>query len=202
MDEELRKIQERIAKRVILRDSFRKMRLFAGFDVSYKGSMGICYGVVVDKSLEMVEKKIFKGRINFPYVPGFFAFREGPLIISTYKSLENKPDIILIDGNGIIHPMRAGIASHVGVILNKSTIGVAKKLLLGKCKIPEDVGKAEEIKLGNSVLGFALLTKKNCNPIYISPGHKVSLGTALKIVKSLTRDKIPEPLRMAHQASI
>lgn len=199
---EFREIQERIAKKVILRDGFRGVRLFAGFDVSYKSSIGICYGVVLDKNLELVEKKIFKGRITFPYVPGFFAFREGPLIISAYKSLENKPDIILIDGNGILHPLRAGIASHVGVILNKPTIGVAKKLLLGKCNKPGKVGESEEIVVDGRVLGFALLTKKNYNPIYISPGHKISLETSLKIVKSLTRNKIPVPLRMAHQASI
>ncbi len=195
---ELRNIQKKIAKRVVLRDQLKDIILVAGFDVSYKGKRGICACVILDKNFGSIEKKIVKDKISFPYIPTFLAFREGPLIIRTYRELKNKPDIILIDGNGILHPLGAGIASHVGVVLNKPTIGIAKKLLLGKCKMPEEVGKAEKIKLGNKVLGFALLTKKNCNPIYISPGHKISLETSIKIVRSLTKDKIPEPLRMAH----
>jgi len=116
--------------------------------------------------------------------------------------LENKPDILLIDGNGILHPYRAGIANHVGVTLDKPCIGIAKKLLLGKCKKPKDIGEAEKINFGKGTVGFALLTKKNCRPIYISPGHRISLKTSLNIVKRFVRNKLPEPLRLAHQASL
>ena len=196
--EELRNIQKKIAKRIILRDQLKDVRSVAGFDLSYKGKEGTCAGVVLDNNFNLIEKKIVKDKISFPYIPTFLSFREGPLIIKTYKELENKPDLLLIDGNGILHPYKAGIASHVGVILNKPTIGVAKKLLLGTYKKIKEVGESQRIRVNNKILGFALLTKKNCNPIYISPGHKISLKTSLEIVKSLVRNKIPEPLRLAH----
>jgi len=203
-EEKLRQIQEKMAKKVILEDKFPiPIKTVAGFDIAFSNDSAITTGVVLDyKFLKVKEIKTIKTKVSFPYVPTFLTFREGPLIIKVYKKLKIKPDVILIDGQGICHPLFCGIASHVGVILEKPTIGVAKSRLVGEYQEPIKVGTCSPIKYQNKKVGYVYKSKWNCKPIFISPGHRVSVDTSLRITKKCVRDnKLPEPIFLAHSIS-
>jgi deoxyribonuclease V len=191
--EKLRIRQKEMIKRLSLKDKFEKIETVAGFDQAFLGNKIISAAVVCDySSLEVIEKQYAVEEVKMPYIPGFLSFREGPAIIKAYRKLKIKPDIIMIDGNGILHPLKAGLATHVGIILDKPTIGVAKSLLLGSIK-------NKRVYVDGEVRGYELYTKKGCKPIYVSPGHKVSLESSLRIVrKCVGNHKLPEPLRLAH----
>lgn len=184
--EKLLKIQEEIRKSIILEDVLpQKIKTIAGVDQAFPSENRIISTIVVcDYSdMSVIEKKHTIMNVNFPYVPGFLSFREGPSIVKTFKRLQNRPDILLIDGNGILHPRGVGIASHVGVLLNMVSIGVAKNLLCGKHKEPKKTGNYSRVIYEGKTIGYAYVSKKNYRPIFISPGHRVSLETSLKIVE-------------------
>ena len=189
----LRAKQIEIIKKLSLKDEFKKIERIVGFDQAFLNDKIISAAVVCDyNSLEIIEKKYVVEEVKIPYIPGFLSFREGPAITKAYRKLKTKPDIVMIDGNGILHPIKAGLATHVGIILNTPTIGVAKSLLLG-------VVKNRRVYVDGEVRGYELYTKKGCKPIYVSPGHKISLKTSVKVVKDCVRGhKLPEPLRLAH----
>lgn len=190
-------IQKELRKKLILEDKFKKIKLIAGADLSYYSSSNkaLCAVSVFDfETMKEIKTAIKKFSINFPYIPTFLGFREAEPIAKTVKSLgaRFKPDILLADGHGIAHPRCFGVASHVGVLLNMPTIGVAKNLLAGKVK----EGK---IFYEGKIVGFAL-KNKNFREIYISPGHKVSLNSSLEIAKKcMLAHKLPEPLYRAHE---
>ncbi len=149
----------------------------------------------------MVENAFFKDRTTIPYIPGLLSLRELPFMVGAVFESKIVPDVILVDGNGIAHPRGLGIASHLGLILNISTIGCAKKRLLGYHeKVGEDFGSSSLwTNEYGEVLGFILRTKKGVKPIYISVGHKISLNVAKEIVLRCTKGyRIPEPIRVAH----
>jgi len=149
--------------------------------------------------MEVIEKEFSETAVDLPYIPGLLAFREGPPMIETYKKLKRKPDILLVDGHGIAHPRGVGIASHVGVLLDIATIGIAKKRLVGDYRIPDRVGESRPLLYKGKVVGNVLKSKKGCNPIFISPGNKISVESSLEIVKDCIREhKLPEPVRLAH----
>jgi len=129
-----------------------------------------------------------------PYRPGFQAYREMPAMIEAFNSLEQEPDLILVSGTGVAHPRKLGIASHLGLALNKPTIGVTQKLVFGNV----DKGK---IMLYNDIVGFEIITREHANPVYVSPGHLVSLGSTLDTVSKIIKfpHKMPEPLHLAHK---
>ena len=133
---ELVKIQGELAKGVITRDEFPEIRLIGGADQAFPRDNAVrsCVVVLDFENLKLVEKSLVEEVVDFPYLPGFLSFREGPPIIKAFKELKIKPDVLLVDGNGILHPRRIGLASHVGVRLNIPTIGVAKSLLCGEEK--------------------------------------------------------------------
>jgi len=201
----LKETQKKIAEKVIVKDAikFGDIKTIAGFDLSYQDKKVICAGVVLDfKTMEVLEKKHTISEEKFPYIANFLMFREGPPIIETYHDLENEPDVLLIDGSGILHPLKSGVASYVGVSLDKPTIGVIKKLLCGevyegKIYLEKDTieGKVKELR------GERVETKIGSRPLFVSPGHKVTIPTAVKIVKNCIREnhKLPEPLRLAHR---
>ncbi len=202
--EEAEQIQKEFLKKIILHPlDFSKVSLIAGVDVSYVGDQALGVVVVINKNFELIELTHERIEVTFPYVPGFLAFREAPVILKCFEKLKNVPDVVLFDGQGIAHPRRLGIASHVGILLDIPTIGVAKSILYGKCERPSDVGQATELKDKNGeVIGFCYLSKKNTKPIVISPGYKVNLESSLHIVKSLLNGfKLPEPVRLAHHYS-
>jgi deoxyribonuclease V len=200
-EKKLRKIQEEIAKKIILEDKFTKpISKIAGFDLSFLYDTAFAAGVVLDyKRMNVIEMKISSYRLNFPYIPTFLTFREGPPIIEVYKKLKTKPDVILINGQGIAHPIFCGIASHVGVLLDIPSIGVAQNKLCGEFKEPRKVGEKSVIMFENKKVGYAYKSQEDCRPLIISPGHKVSLETSLEIVKSTIKNhKLPEPIFISH----
>ena len=195
------KQQEQIAKRVIAKDNEdvvrHTMKYVCGVDISYKHNIAYCSATVIDKdSLNAVESADTITVVDQPYIPGLFVLREYMPIINVLQLVEKEFQILLVDGHGVLHPRRCGLASYIGVMINKPTIGVAKSLLCGF------VRKDKSIELGGEVLGFQI-QNSNKKHIYVSIGHQISLGTAVKIVKELTRldQWIPEPLRIADISS-
>jgi len=196
------KIQKRLRKNLILEDVLPEgIKTIAGVDQSFLDERGIISAIIVCKypSMDVIEKTHTVTETNFPYIPGFLSFREGPAIIKSFLSLKKPPDVLIVDGNGILHPRGLGIASHVGLVLNSVTIGVAKKLLCGEFIEPKRVGDYSPIVYKNRTVGYSYKSKKHCRPIFISPGHKISLLTSLRLVKDcIEKYKLPTPLMLAH----
>lgn len=197
----LDEIQREVAARVILKDRFPELKLVGGVDQAFFNNKIIsCIAVLNYESLEIKARSIAIDEIKFPYLPGYLYFREGLAIIKAFSKLGIKPDILIVDGCGINHPRKAGLASHVGVELDISTIGVSKSILCGEIQSkPEREGEFKFIMQEGRKSAVLLLSKSNCRPIVVAPGHKISLKSAVKIVKHCLRGhKLPEPLRLAH----
>lgn len=207
---ELKNIQNRLKPYIRLTDDFQKsnIKLAAGVDLAYWTKNNVQYAacciVVLDYQTNTVtEIASSVGTVYFPYVPGFLAFRELPLILETVQKLKQTPDVFLFDGNGILHPNQMGIATHASFYLNKPTIGVAKNYLKIQDTdfIPpgEIVGDYTDICVENQILGRALRTRKNTKPIFISCGNFLTLDTATDIVLHfITKEsRIPLPTRLA-----
>ncbi|MFN3527928.1 MAG: endonuclease V [Candidatus Altarchaeaceae archaeon] len=188
----LRNLQEEMKRKIIIED-FYNFEKFCGVDVSYYGKCLNEKGIacLVFNENKNFSKIFSERKINFPYIPTYLFFREFPVIKEVIEKairegiIEKEKTVILVDGNGILHPLNMGIASHIGVVMDIATIGVSKKLLCGKIK-------DNEIYLNGKKIGVKI---KN---IYVSPGHKISLETSVKIVKKFLKFKIPEQLRLAH----
>jgi deoxyribonuclease V len=153
--------------------------------------------------LELVEARTVHGDIGFPYVPGLLTFREAPLVLQAFESVKTVPDLVFIDGQGVAHPRRFGIAAHIGLILDIPTIGCAKSRLLGTHDEPGNArGSYAGLKDGGETIGAVLRTKDSTKPLFISVGHKISLGQALEWVLACCKGyRLPEPARLAHQAA-
>jgi len=177
----------------------------AGADAAYAGD--IVYAVAVSLSLpdlETIECQWVKKRVEFPYIPGLLAFREGPALLSACRMLSEKPDIWFFDGHGFAHPRRFGLACHMGVLLDKPSIGVAKEPLGGiSVTIPPDRrGETTPLKDKEEVIGNAVRTVKGQKPVYVSPGHKTDFAQAVRLtLASLGKSRIPAPLQEAHLLS-
>jgi deoxyribonuclease V len=143
------------------------------------------------------------GLVRFPYIPGLFSFREGPILIKTFQRLKTKPDIMLYDGQGIAHPSGFGLASHMGLWLDLPSVGCAKTPLLDEFTSPgSSRGSCELIRREGKEVGIVLRTKDNVKPVFVSPGHRIDLPTSIQIIlKCCQGFRIPEPLRRAHQVS-
>ena len=194
---ELKDIQKNIAKGISLKNNFKEIKTIAGFDLAFKPNKIICSCVVLNINTQEILEQIHS-IIDEPmsYSPRFICFREGPAYLKTYKQLENKPDILMLDGNGAINPKTIGIASHIGVLLNKPCIGISSKLITGRLDI-------DNVIVNEKITAKALKTKDFANPIYVSPGHDISLKTAIEITKKcLKGHKMPEPIHLAHNHAI
>ena len=169
----------------------------AGVDAAYLENMAIGAVAVLDyETLEVLETETSKVAVKFPYVPTLLSFREMPAIVAAIKKLKLQPDVFLVDGHGLAHPFRCGFASHLGVVIGKPTIGVAKSRLIGELQ-----GVANDVFLvhRNEIVGAVLPTNVGAKPLYISIGHKTSLLCAIEIVKQCTRhSRIPQPILQAH----
>lgn len=199
-------IQKGLAGSVSRKDEGGAIRLVAGVDISVSKSDNMGRGAVVVLSypeLKLVESRIAEMELEFPYVPGLLSFREAPVILAACEKLSREPDLILVDGQGIAHPRRLGLASHLGLLWDKPTIGCAKSRLCGEHEpAGEEQGKFAELIDGGEIIGAALRTKANTKPLYISIGHRTSLEAAIRLVLDCCRGyRMPEPTRLAHLAA-
>jgi len=199
-------LQHRLAAKVSRTSEVAPPGFIAGVDISAEKGQGMATGAVVVLNypeLRVVETKVAQGRLDFPYVPGLLSFRESPLTLAACEELSITPDLILVDGQGVAHPRRFGLASHLGLLLDTPTIGCAKSLLCGSHEMPgvEPGSYAEIIDRGETI-GVALRTKLGVKPVYVSVGHKVDLETAIHwVMKCCGGYRIPEPTRLAHLAA-
>ena len=199
-------IQQKLAAQVSKSSEVTAPRFIAGVDISVGKAGGMAAGAVVVlqyPELRLVETKVAQGKLDFPYIPGLLSFRESPLTLAACQKLTIFPDLILVDGQGIAHPRRMGLASHLGLFLNTPTIGCAKSLLCGTYEAPsEEPGSYAEVVDRGETIGAALRTKLGVKPIFVSIGHKVDLQTAIYWVMKCCRGyRLPEPTRLAHLAA-
>lgn len=188
-----------VLNQVSLDDAVPKeeIRFVGGFDVSYDGEDCVCAAVVFDlKDNKIVEKKVVRSKTPMKFVPGFLAFREGPVMCEAYYSLENEPDVLMVDGNGLADDGACGTASFIGVELAKPSIGVAKRLAAG-------VEKDGFIFIGEQKIGKVVKTKEFANPLFVSVGNMVSVETAAELVLKcvIPPHKMPEPIHVAHRVA-
>jgi deoxyribonuclease V len=201
---EAARIQEELVDLVEVRPPDREFETIAGADVAYsKRDEAIFASVVVMKFPELVplEKVRAQSYVNFPYIPGFLYFREGPVLAKALERLETVPDVIMFDANGIAHPKRIGMASHFGVMLDIPVIGCAKKKLIGNFRtLPDELGARAPLEAENEeMVGYAVRTRMGVKPLFVSAGHKIDNETAADVVSATTRGyRLPEPLRIAH----
>lgn len=199
--DELVRIQKQIAEQVDRRNGFRKLETVAGCDISFaRGDVAHAACAVLDyQSLDMLERRVVKVKLRFPYIPTFLAFRELGGMLEAVRGLE--ADVYMVGAQGLAHPRRAGLACHLGVALGKPTLGVAKSRLCGEASAPpKRKGAYTSLKDGAEVIGAVVRTQSDAKPVYVSIGHKLSLKTAIKITLETThRHRLPEPLRIAHE---
>lgn len=199
-----REIQTRLAEQVITEDRLPEPGMVAGVDVGHTGPGGkVTAAVAVLKlpELDLVDWAVYRKTVAFPYIPGLLSFREVPVIMAALGRVRVRPDVILCDGQGIAHPRRFGLACHLGVLTEIPTIGVAKSRLVGSYRnLPETRGSSQPLVRGEAILGWALRTRDGVKPVYVSPGHRVGLETAKRIVMAcVTRFRLPETTRWAHR---
>ncbi len=223
-------IQEKLERSIVLKCSSKNFKYIAGADVSYlperviqssahqnehaekaskrssastkKSEMFYASVVVFElKTMERVEAVTAKGKVDFPYIPGLLSFRESPILLKAFAKIRSTPDVVILDAQGIAHPRGIGLASHIGLLLDKPSIGCAKTRLIGDYgEIGEEVGCYSHLTVQDNVVGAVLRTRKNVKPVFISPGHKIDLNTSIDLVlKSCRGYRLPEPVREAHK---
>jgi deoxyribonuclease V len=159
------------------------------------------WGPVESSGFEIIETADAVQKINFPYIPGLLSFREAPVCIAAVEELKNEPDVFIIDGQGIAHPRRFGLACHLGLFFDKPTVGCAKSRLTGSFEEPAlEKGSYSPLKDGDEIIGAVVRTRTNVEPVFVSVGNKCLLKDAIKItLDCITKYRIPEPTRLAHQ---
>ena len=199
-------LQRRLAAQVSRNNQVVAPQFIAGLDISAGKASGMATAAVVVLNypeLKVVETKVVQGKLDFPYIPGLLSFRESPLTLTACQELAVAPDLILVDGQGVAHPRRFGLACHLGLFLNTPTIGCAKSLLCGAHEMPgEKPGSYAEVIDRGETIGVALRTKLGVKPVYVSIGHRIDLQTAIYWVLECCRGyRLPEPTRLAHLAA-
>ncbi len=201
--EDVRQQQLEIAQRVRICDDFGEIRILCGLDVScnffHRDAPLHAAAVLLEfPSMKILEEAAVTLNPTFPYRTGFLAFREAPIMMAALNKLSQKPDLLVVDGQGIAHPRGCGIASHLGVLVDIPSIGVAKTRLFGN---PKNLGAdLTPLVHHQKTFGMVWRSKKRARPIIISPGHRVSIPTALALIqKMVIKHRLPEPIRLAHQ---
>jgi len=199
---EAMRLQENLRERVELEDRFGEIRHVAGADMAFDPASEVAFGGVLVyrlPGLEEVERRMARRKLRFPYVPGLLSFRECPVLLAAFARLKTEPDLILIDGQGYAHPRRLGIACHIGILFDKPTIGCAKSRLVGEHDEPaHSAGSTAPLTLEGERVGVVLRTRDGVRPIYVSSGHRVSLESAVGLVKQcMDGFRIPKPTREA-----
>ena len=199
-----RELQSRLAPRVQIKTFSKNPRLVAGLDCAFTkdGKRIVAGAVVLDlPGLEITETKSATRKVAFPYIPGLLSFREAPVCIAAVKKLRCRPDVFLIDGQGIAHRRRLGLAAHLGLFFDSPTIGCAKSRLTGVFEEPAQAkGGYSRLTDAGETIGAVLRTRTNVKPLFISIGNKCTLKDAIRIVLACTtKYRLPEPTRLAHQ---
>ena len=200
------KLQNELRAKVVVADRFDKLKTVAGVDVSYDIASNLTRAFIVLMKLDdlkPLKSVTFEAPTVFPYIPGFLSFREVPAILQALGKLDDAPDLLMVDGQGIAHPRRFGIAAHLGVLTGLPAIGVAKSRLVGRHSTLADTKGAQVPLLDRSEqIGTVYRSKDGCNPLFISPGHRVAQEMAVQLVeRCLTRYRLPEPTRLADKLS-
>lgn len=195
----LKDIQAKIAVAVSTEDEFGNLKIIAGSDCAFLGDLIICGVVLLDyETMEVIEGTHVIQKVNFPYITTYLTFREGKPVVDALSKLKEKPDLLMVDGCGINHPRKAGLATHIGVVTDIPTIGIAKKILCGVAEKPE-TGEAKPLVFQEQQVGWLLKTTRRSNPIIVAPGHRISMNTCLEVTRKCLRGyKLPEPTRLAH----
>ncbi|EAW38967.1 deoxyribonuclease V [Lyngbya sp. PCC 8106] len=200
--EEAIPIQNQLKSLVVTTDQFESIQYVAGVDVGFLDNYTISQAAVAVLSfpdLQLQEQAISQRQTTFPYIPGFLSFREVPVILDALEKLTIIPDIIICDGQGIAHPQRFGLACHLGVLINLPTIGVAKSIFIGTHQeLATEKGSWEPLIDRGEVIGAVVRSRTNVKPLYVSPGHRISLETAIDFVLQCTpKYRLPETTRWA-----
>jgi len=201
---ELRELQSGLAAAVSLRDGFAKpLRTIAGFDVGFEGegAITVASAVLLDAgTLEVLDQQVVRLATAMPDLPGLLSFRELPALLAVLGMLKATPDLAFIDGHGVDHPHRLGIAAHFGVATGLPSIGVAREILVGDARLAlHDMrGAFTPLRDGDEQIGWLLRSRIGCLPLIVSPGHKVSMASAPELVmRYVTTHRLPEPTRLA-----
>lgn len=199
---EAMRLQESLRELVVLEDCFKEIRSVAGADIAFDPETQMAFAGVIVYSypgLEEVERRMARRKLQFPYVPGLLSFREIPILMAAFARLKTDPDLLLIDGHGRAHPRLFGLACHLGVLFDKPAIGCGKSLLVGEAGEPGvKKGSTAPLIYHDERVGTVLRTRDNTRPIFVTQGHRISLATAVKVVrKCLDGTRIPKPTREA-----
>jgi deoxyribonuclease V len=199
-------LQRELATRLVLEDQFGEIHVVAGVDMAINEGNGMARAAVVLFSfpdLTILEKHVYEEPLRMAYVPGLLSFRELPCVLGAIQQLKQKPDLIMADGQGLAHPRRLGIASHLGLWLDTPTIGCAKSILVGKHEpVGDAVGDWSPMIYHHETIGAALRTRVKVKPMYISQGHKISLASSIKYVLACGKGyRLPETTRQADKLS-
>jgi len=200
---EAERVQRELAPRVVQRNEVGSVRTVAGVDVSIDENRGVARAAVVllqYPELIVERAELAERPLTFPYIPGLLAFRELPAVLAAFEALCQQPDLIMVDGQGVAHPRRLGIASHLGLLLDVPSIGCAKSRLVGQEReVSAEAGAWSPLVDRGETVGAIVRTRPGTKPVYVSVGHKVDLPTAIRWVLACVRDhRLPEPLRQAH----
>jgi deoxyribonuclease V len=203
---EARRLQEVLASRVVAGPAldFANVGCVAGADVSTQGDMAYATVVVLDfPGLSPVEVKGYEAPLRFPYVPGLLSFRELPSVVGALEQVDTEVDALILDAQGIAHPRRMGLASHLGIFLDVPTVGCAKSLLVGSFEEPgKEKGSATDLVHRGEIVGKVLRTRDGVSPVYVSVGNGIDLESSVRLVLACcTRYRLPETTRQAHNAA-
>jgi deoxyribonuclease V len=199
-----RELQITLAGQVRLTAIKKNPEIIAGLDCAFSKDEKSIFAVVVVMKLpcfEIIETVSVKNKVKFPYIPGLLSFREAPVCLEAIEKLKNTPDCFIIDGQGLAHPRRLGIACHIGLLIDKPTIGCAKSRLIGEYEQPtKQRGGISPLVDDDEIIGSVVRTRKSVKPVFVSVGHKCTLDDAVKIVLDCSpKYRLPEPSRLAHQ---
>ena len=202
--EEARQIQNRLRTQVVTTDRFGTINTVAGVDIGLKKDIARASVVVLNfPELRVVDSVVTESPVRFPYIPGLLSFREIPPLLIAFSQLQTEPDLVIVDGQGIAHPRRFGLASHLGLVLDKPTIGCAKSRLWGRYEEPDsEQGAYTYLTDKDEVIGAAVRTRTNVRVVYVSIGHRISLDSARTWTLACCQGyRLPETTRHAHNAA-
>lgn len=202
--EQAKQLQNELRNQVIRTDQFETIKTVAGVDIGLKDDIALASVVVLSyPDLQVVNVVVAESRVSFPYIPGFLSFREIPPLLVAFSRLQTEPDLVIVDGQGIAHPRRFGLASHLGLILDIPTIGCAKSRLCGQYTEPDtEKGAYTDLLDKDEIIGVALRTRTNVSIVYVSIGHRISLASARKFTLACCgKYRLPETTRYAHKAA-